>query len=234
MEIGNKVFVKDWGQNYSSFYRWKDDVRELIWNWKTEIPDYSDTMFFVRHEYVPKLTQKGVPYKNGEKVLVSSTPAYKNYEYTILEAKQHPEQKDVIVFLLKSKEGCFVQINNKGISTMTPLQQKQVAHLETEKRLQALAVDNLGKWSLTSNPRDFPKELTKYLYDVNQNTQFGSGMTKAIIRYPYIPKEYTINGNDLCLGWEQDFNGKGCNLAEKDTITWSDLKKRFPENEFNG
>lgn len=55
---------------------------------------------------------------------------------------------------------------------------------------------------------------------------------KAIIRYPYIPKEYTINGNDICLGWEQDFNGVGCDLSDKETISWSELPKRFPENSF--
>ncbi len=230
MKIGDKVYVKNWGRHYSDVYRWVDGKKVSIWGWETKIPDYSSIDFFINRKYTPKLTRKGLPYKNGEKVLVSNVPDYKNYEYTILEEKQYPGENR-IVFLLASKNGCYAQIDNFGISYMTPEQQQTVKHLENEKRLQALAVDNLGKWDINVKKKEFPKELLKYLYDSNQNSQFGNVMTKATIKYPYIAKEYTINGNDLCLGWEQSFDG-GSSLKEKEVITWDELKNRFPENKF--
>jgi hypothetical protein len=133
---------------------------------------------------------------------------------------------------LSSERGCWVQIGEGGLSTLTVEEQEKVKHLESEKRLQALAIDNLGKWTIDVKKDEFPKELLKYLYDTNQNTQFGSGMTKAIIKYPYISKEYTVNGNDICLGWEQFYNGEGCDLSDKETISWYQMKERFPENTF--
>jgi hypothetical protein len=229
-KIGDEVYVKDWMQRYSDVYKWVNNVRTLVWNWKTKIPDYSAIDFHIQREYKPKLTLKGKPYKNGDTILISEIPVYKNYKYTILEKTINLEGEDL--FLIASKEGCYVQINEFGITTLNIEEQKRVEHLESEKRLQALAKDNLNKWTINDDFNKFPKELIKYLYDTNQNTQFGSGMTKAIIKYPYISKEYTINNNDICLGWEQEFNGTGCDLSDKEIINWNQLSKRFPENKF--
>ncbi len=233
MKVGDKVYVKDWGKRYSNIYKWVNNEKVSIWKWKTKIPDHSDPTFFNLYHHRPKLTAKGVPYKDGSTILVATIPAYKNYEYTILEAKQVP-MEDKIIFLLASNNGCYIQVGDKGLSTMTIEEQEKVKHLETEERLQALAIDNLGKWSIDSDTKKFPKELLKYLYDTDQRTQFGSGMTKAIIKYPYIANEYTINGNAICLGWEQTYNGKGCDLTEKETISWDEMKIKFPENDFKG
>ena len=229
MNIGDKVYIIDWLQIYSDVYRWVDDKKESIWNWETEIPNYSSIDFHIKRKYIPKLTKKGKPYANGKTVLKSEIPAYKNYEYTILETRTRKDGK--ILFLVSSKEGCFVQIGEKGITKMTFAEQKLVAKLEKELHLQALSVKNLRKWDINSKKKDFPKELLKYLYDKNQNSQFGNTMTKATIKYPYISKEYTINGNDICLGWEQSFDG-GCDLSNEDIISWNELAKRFPENKF--
>lgn len=230
MKINDKVFVSNWGKLYSDVFKWIEGQRVPIWPWKTEIPIYSSPMHFHERKYKPKLTVQGKPYKDGSKELISDIPAYKDYEYTVLEKTTRNDGK--VICLLSSEKGCYVQIEEEGLTSMTPEEQIKVAHLENSRRLQALAKDNLGKWSIKSDRKLFPKELLKYLYDRNQTTQFGRGMTKAIIKYPYIAKEYTVNGNDLCLGWEQLYNGKGCDLSGKETIVWSELPKRFPENSF--
>lgn len=232
MQVKDKVFVSDWGKQYSDIYRWIGNTKCLIWEWKTLIPNYSSTDLHWKYIYEPNLTLKGTINKREPKKLVSKTPEFKNFEYTVEEITSNKEGK--VIYLLSSKEGCWVQIGEGGISTLSLEEQEKVKHLESEKRLQALAVQNLNKWTLeTATKKDFPIELLKYLYDTNQSTLFGSSMTKAIIRYPYISKEYTINGNDICLGWEQDFNGEGCDLSDKETISWNEMKQRFPQQKFN-
>ena len=236
MKIGDKFYVSDWREQYTSFYRWVNGVKQSIWDWKSKVPDYSSTDFHWKFVYEPNLTLKGTVNKREPKKLVKKIPVFKNYEYELVEFKnndRNDEYKDIIC-LLKSNEGCWIQIGNKGLSTLTLEDQEKVKHLEQEKRLQALAKDNLGKWTINVKKDEFPRELIKYLYDTDQRTCFGSSSpnTKAIIRYPYIPKEYTINGNDICLGWEQDFNGIGCDLSDKEVISWNELPKRFPENRF--
>jgi len=251
MKVNDKVYVKNWGNVYSNFYKWVDGERISIFDWKTKIPNYSDVTFFHERKWTPKLTLKGEPYKNGDTVLVSDIPAYKNYEYTLIECHTHPKGGEIstdfrtkgnpsakvyyypkYVWLAKSDNGCYIQITEEGLSTLTTEEQKKVANLESEKRLQALAKDNLGKWCMNDDLKLFPKELIKILYDKDQRTLFGSSMTKAIIKHRYIAKEYTINGNDLYMGWEQNFNGVGCDLIGKETIDWNGLKRRFIESKF--
>lgn len=230
MKFKDKVFVSDWLKQYTNIYKWENNNKIKIFDWKTTIPDYCNIEFHWKGIYEPNLTSKGTLNKREPRKLVSRTPEYKNFEYTIEEIITHKEN---LIYLLSSKEGCWVQIGEGGISTLTFEEQEKVKHLETEKRLQSLAIKNLNKWTIdTANKKDFPKELLKYLYDVNQNTLFGSSITKAVIKYPYISKEYTVNNNDICLGWEQDYNGVGCDLTDKETITWNELKQRFPENRF--
>lgn len=231
MNIKDKVFVSDWDKQYSNIYRWEDNIKSVVWGWKTIIPDYSGTDHHWEYTYEPNLTLKGTVNKREPRKLVSKSPKFKNFEYTIEEISSKPNGK--LIYLLSSKEGCWIQIGEGGICTLSTEEQAKVKHLESEKRLQALATQNLNKWSVKSDLKQFPKELLKYLYDTNQRTMFGSQITTAIIRYPYIPKEYTINGNDLCLGWEQDYNGIGCDLSDKETISWNQMKQRFPEQTFN-
>ncbi len=220
MKVGEKVYVKDWGKIYTGSFS--------IFNWKTKIPDYSTITFHIKTITKPKLTKKGVPYKNGDREFVKRVYEYKSYRYTILEIVQ---KEDTQVCLIASNEGCYVQIGIDGLIKMNPEDFDKVKHLESELELQTLAFENLGKWTY-ENATKFPKQLVKYLYDRNQNTLFGSNTTTAIIRYPYIHKDYTVLGNNICLGWEQDFNGKGCDLSDKETITWEELPEMFPENRF--
>lgn len=220
MKVGNDVYVKDWGKIYTGSFS--------IFNWKTKISDFSTIFFHVEKIYEPKLTKKGVPYKNGDKVFVKEIKKYKTYKYKILETIQ---QEDVKICLIASEENCYVQIQEEGLIQMSNENFDKVKHLENELELQILAFENLGKWTY-KNATEFPKELVKYLYDKNQTTLFGSNTTTAIIRYPYIHKDYTVLGNNICLGWEQDFNGEGCDLSDKETITWEELPKMFPENRF--
>ena len=230
-KVGDKVFVSNWNKEYSDVYRWTNGIKTIIWKWKTKIPDYSSTMFHWKYIYESNLTLKGSLNKRKPRKLVSKTPEFKNFEYTIEEITSNKEGK--LIYLLSSEEGCWIQIGEGGLSTLTIKEQEKVKHLQQEKRLQILAVQNLNKWTLeTANKKDFPEELLKYLYDTNQNTQFGAGMTKAIIRYPYVSKEYTVNGNDICLGWEQHFNGKGCDLTNLETVSWNQMKERFTEQNF--
>ena len=76
--------------------------------------------------------------------------------------------------------------------------------------------------------------LNKVLYDEDQRTCFGSDFpnTRAIITYNYIPKEYTIDNIPLYLGWSQNYNGVGCDLDNKETVNWNDLKKIFLHSNF--
>ena len=231
MSIKDKVFVTDWGQRYSDIYRWDGGVKSVIWNWKTHIPSYSEPDFYWQYFYEPNLTLKGTVNKKEPRKLISKFPKFKNFEYTIEEITQKSNTE--LIYLLSSQEGCWIQIGEKGISTLSITEQEKVKHLESEKRLQALAIQNLNKWSIKSNLKEFPEELLKYLYDINQTTLLGSTLTQSVIRYPYIPKEYTINGIDICLGWEQDYNGKGCDLFDKETISWNQMKQRFSEQTFN-
>ena len=226
-EVESKVYVKDWGKSYSDFHTWASGNKKSIFDWKSEIPYCSDTPHFHERVYTPKLTAKGLPYKNGDTILLNDPRAFENYEYTILEKLQRDSR---IICLISSKNGCFVQVNEEGLSSLTPKEQQLVAHLENEKRLQAMANENLGKWSIKDNLKKFPKELIKYLYDRNQNVQFGAGMSKGVVKYPYIHKDYTINSNDLCMGSECLYDGVGCDLTDKDTIVWSEMQARFPEN----
>lgn len=236
MKIGSKVYVCDWGKQYTDIYRWINGERQSIWNWKTEIPDHSSPIFHHKFIHEDNLTLKGTINKREPKKLVDKTPVYKNFEYTIEEITTRKETGKLI-YLMSSKEGCWVQVGEDGVSTLTPEEQEKVKHLEKEKSLQALAKQNLGKWSINDDLKNkFPKELIKYLYDRDQRTCFGSNFpnTKAIIRYPYVSKEYTKNGNDICLGWHQNYNGIGCDLSDKKTISWKELPARFPENKFKG
>lgn len=232
MKIGDKVYVTDWLQKYSSVNTWIAGKQQLVFPWTKEIPKYCDCQFFIKIVKEPNLTLKGTVNKRDPFKIIDRIPIYENFEYTIEEIIPHPTTGDS-VYLLSSKEGCWVQITKKGLSTLTPEEQEKVKHLETEKRLQALAKDNLGKWTVETARHDtVPKELIKTLYDTNQNVCFGSEWpnTKGIVTYIYLPKEYTINGNDLYLGSSVNYNGKGCDLTDKETISWKDLKTRFPEN----
>lgn len=230
-DIGDKVYVKDWGKQFTDFYKWENNERKLIWNWKTCIPNYSstDSHWEIKHE--PILTVKGIPYKDGRTKVVARNPVYKDYEYTILEKTVRKDSCHI--YLLSSNHTdiealkCFVQIGKDGLTTMTPEEQHEVQRLEKIASLQALALDNLSKWKKTDNLKNFPRELIKVLYDSDQNVLFGRAYTKGIVTYEYIPKEYTVDNKDLFLYSSISYNGKGCSLEDKDVTTFEEAQKRF-------
>lgn len=237
----DKVYVSDWMQRYSDFSRWNNltKSRENVFPWKTKLPKYikesNDTV--VR---TPKLTQKGLPFKNGDMIEVSREETHKSYEYTIREIITHPTNPDVTVALISSNHTeqewlkVWAQINIKALTSLTIEEQESLKHLQKKKHLQALAKNNLNKWSLKDNLKEFPKELLLTLYDENQNVQFGSNITKGIVTYNIIPKDYTINGIPLYLSSSISYNGEGCELLDKPTTSWVKLSKLCKEQKFNG
>ena len=135
-KLGDRVFVSNWGQNYSDFFTWKDGKRTSIWKWKTEIPDYTSTGFHVKTKTRPVLTAKGVPYKNGKSEVVSRINTYKNYEYEILECVKNDEGE--LIYLLSSTHTnvnslkCYVQIGEFGLTKLSVEEQEKIKN--TRKR----------------------------------------------------------------------------------------------------
>lgn len=240
MKLNDKVYVSNWMQIYSTFSRWNDEkqIRETVFPWKTELPQYikqsNDTVV-----YTPKLTQKGLPFKDGSKIEVSREQTHKSYEYTIREIIQHPENSETTICLISSNHvdndwgKVWVQIDIKALTTLTIEEQESLKHLQKEKHLQALAKNNLGKWKLGDNLKDFPKELLQIFYDEDQRVLFGSSMSKGIVTYNIIPKEYTVDNIALYLSSSISYNGKGCNLSDKSVITWEKLSKMCSNQKFN-
>jgi hypothetical protein len=239
LQIEDKVYVSNWMQRYSYFRKWnyETNASENIFPWKTELPKYinesNDTV--VR---TPKVTQKGLPFKNGETIEVSREQTHKSYEYTIRETITHHINTDVTVALISSNHTeqewskVWAQINIKALTSLTLEEQESLKHLQEKKHLQALAKNNLNKWRLEDNLKEFPKELLLTLYDENQNVQFGSGMTKGIVTYNIIPKEYTINRIPLYLSSSVVYNGDGCELLDKLTTSWIKLRGLCTEQKF--
>lgn len=215
---GDFVFVIDWGKQYSKIGGGNGVFFDC--------PDYSSPCFF--WEVIKENTSKS-QLRRYEKV-ISRTPVWKNFKYEVIDFIEHPNG-DGIIYLLASQnvntwDRCYVEIGELGLYRLTPEQYK-------DKEFNALREANLKKWKISDNTELFPKELLKYMYDSNQNTLFGANVIKATIRYPYIPKEYTVLGNNICLGWEQVFDG-GSSFDKQLSVNWTDLKRLFPENTFRG
>lgn len=240
MKLNDKVYVSNWMQIYSTFRKWNNEkqISETVFPWKTELPQYikqsNDTVV-----YVPKLTQKGLPFKDGSKIEVSREQTHKSYEYTIREMLQHPNDSEITICLISSNHAdsdwnkVWVQADIKALTTLTIEEQESLKHLQKEKHLQALAKNNLGKWKFGDNLKDFPKELLQIFYDEDQRVLFGSSMTRGIVTYNIIPKEYTINNVALYLSSSILYNGEGCDLSDKSTITWEKLSKMCTNQKFH-
>lgn len=181
-----------------------------------ECPNYSSPTFFTESIYYVK------PTRSKEGVLKEKIFHYKNFQYEVVEFTEHPEEPGLYIYHLKSLKKnnhygfgeCHVEIDENGISKSS------------------LKDFHKSKWLITDDFKKFPKELLKYLYDKNQTTLFGSITTKATIKYRYIPKEYMKNNIPFLIGWEQSFDGS-CDLKDKETTTWEELRKIFTENKFS-
>ena len=234
MKVGDKVFVIDWGKMYSSFYRYVDGEKQSVFNWKTEIPAYSDISFHWHHEYEPNLTLKGTVNKRDPKKLKSKTPVYKDYKYEILEMMVHPTYPEVNLCLIASthvKETwrkCFVQIDEQGLSFIT-------AEQFADETFNALKEFHKGKWNINSNHKLFPEELLQIVYDVDDNVLFGSRYVKGKVMYKYIPKEYAVDNIPIIVGTTVSYDGKGNQDLPKDALLmyWKELSGMFSNNKFS-
>lgn len=240
MKLNSKVYVSNWMQIYSTFRKWniEKQIMETVFPWKTKLPEYinqsNDTVV-----YVPKLTQKGLPFKDGSKIEVSREQTHKSYEYTIREMLQHPNDSETTICLISSNHAdddwnkVWAQIDIKALTTLTIEEQESLKHLQKEKYLQALAKNNLGKWKLGDNLKDFPKELLQIFYDEDQKVLFGSFMTGGVVTYNIIPREYTVDNVALYFSSSVLYNGEGCDLSNKSTITWEKLSKMCSNQKFH-
>lgn len=195
---------------------------------------------------------KPVRFKIPESYTTYMKPKNKNIQYIIKDLIENPDYGKIIwdaelqstipehsipennsystdkfYYLIKTKEGTDIYYFQRGETGLSKLHPEKY-ELNQRKKLE---LQNKKKWSINDTEK-FPKELIRYYYDVNQNVLFGSKIIKGIVKYPYIPKQFTKNGNPICLGVSILYNETGCDLSDKQIINWKDLKEIFPENTF--
>jgi len=209
------VYVIDWGKQYSDLYRWVNGVRENIFPIKTELPNYCETEFYWKCTYEPNLTLKGTVNKREPTKLVSREPVYKDFKWKIVEKFKHPS-KDKTLLLLTSIEptGCYIVMGEKGVSDLP--------------RQEYLEKQNLGKWNRNAinkhTMKDIPKEIISVFYDKDDNVLFGNRMTKGLVSYFYLDKQYSTDNKPIFLYSSITYDGKG-NKACPDR----DLIKEYKE-----
>jgi len=204
------VYVIDWGKHYSTLTVWNCLLgrRENLFNIKTKIPDYSGINHHWEFVYEPNFTLKGTINKREPKKLVDKIPKYKNYKWEIVERVKHPENGDTLLLLASTHTDkdwmkCYVLIGEKGVSTLTP---EQYAN----EKFNATLEGNYGKWNRNSLDRDdVPEEIKSVFYDINDNVQFGSGMTKGLVSYIYLDGKFSIDKKPIYLGCSISYDGKG-------------------------
>lgn len=231
MKVGDKVFVIDWGKHYSDLFKYEKNRKIKVFNWEYDIPDIyvTSTSFHWERIREPRLTLKGEPFKNGETILVSEKPLYKYYKYEILEIIEHPNQGkfNTLVYLLKSKEGCIVQIGKGGLSKMT------IEQYNNEK-YDAFIRENLNKWSLESDFKQFPQELITTYYDSNGAALFGTNTVNSSIKYKVVDGKYTVDGKPICIGTSCLYDGGEEAKKHNNFITWDELKQICSNQNFQG
>lgn len=229
MKIGDKVYVVNWGCQYSDFYTYKNDIKEKIFDFTLNIPDYSSIEHHWSYIYEPNLTLKGTVNKREPTKLVSKIPLYKEYKYEILEIIQHPvDFKNIYLIrsLIEGKESwqqCYVIIGEAGISELTP---KEFA----DAKFNATSNFHLGKWtSETIDRKNVPKEIVSEVYDSNDRVLFGSMVTRGKVSYKYVDAKYTKDNKPIYIGCSVLYDGKGnANLPpEAKIMQFSDIKKMF-------
>jgi hypothetical protein len=259
-QVGDKVFVIDWGKHYSSITRWNEESRkrENIFPWKTEVPNYCGINYHWSHEYEDNLTLEGTINKKEPKILVSKTPVYKDYKWEILEIIYHPEAgqyhyteeqrttngwgdskyTESPIYLLASTHTdkdwmkCYVQIEEEGLSFITPEQY-------ADEKFNALREFHKGKYTIEDRDKlevkGFPKELIKSVYDENDNVLFGSSYVKGKVYYNYIEGYFTKDGIPFIVSVGINYDGKGNSDLPDDALVMSyyELPKMFPNNKFS-
>ena len=250
MKVGDKVFVINWGRQYS-----KTGGGNGVFDWNIKIPKYSSTSFFNKHIQEEIMKVDGKPFKRPQFKTKETIREWKNFKYEVLEMMKHPKAgqytqneewrarnptsewandkyEDVNICLIASPEGCYVEIAEEGLSFLTP---------EQYADNQFNAVKEFHKRKYTVRDRDrgevkgFPKELIKSVYDVDDNVLFGSSYVKGKVGYNYMEGEYTKDGIPFIISVSVSYDGKGnLDLPEGSLIMpYRDLHKMFPNNEFS-
>lgn len=235
MQVGDKVFVVNWGKCYSTMYKWEDGERKTLFGWETPIPDYSSIDFHWQTEYEPNLTLKGTVNKREPRKIKNRFPIYKEYKYEIMEMKQHPSQPDKTVCLIAATHPehawsrCFVQIGIDGLSYLTP---EQFA----DKEYNALKEFHKGRYSVEGPYpfKELPEEFLKKIYDTDDNVLFGSHYIKGKVYYQYIDGFFMKDGVPYILSSGILYDGVGNSDLPEGTLimAFEDLPKMFPNNKF--
>jgi len=84
------------------------------------------------------------------------------------------------------------------------------------------------------------KHYSKILWDSKNKSTIGDNpfqtFTTSILYY-YIPKDLMEDGEEIFVGWENAYDGgkkqtDASKLEDFETITWNELKIRFPKTQF--
>jgi len=239
MKKDDFVFVIDWGKRYQNGY-----ISSNKW-FKTEIPQYSGTNFYWKIVTEPNLTLKGKINKTEPTRVIDRIPIWKSFKYEVLEVIKHPnageysqtekviraypdigfKYTDKNILLLKSKNGCYVIVQEDGVSKLTPKQHK-------DKLYNALVGYHTGKYTkddvIRGKIEGFPDELISTVYHKDDNVLFGSAIVKGKVMYKYIDAKYTKGDKPLYLYVTISYDGKGnCNLPEEATILTQEEMNSF-------
>jgi hypothetical protein len=156
-------------------------------------------------------------------------------EMVHLENKLNPKlewKKRAYVRYLGTKQGqksgedwekCWVIINEKGVSTLTPEQY-------ADAKFNALVESNLRKWDRnTMNKKDIPETLISKIYDENDNVLFGSCYTKGKVSFHYLDGKYSTDGKHIFICSSVLYDGEGNSTLPKDAIimSFNNIKKHI-------
>lgn len=245
MKVKDKVYVIDWGKQYTTL-KLPAELQPLIDRCYTTIDHWE-------YIYEPNYTLKGTINKREPKKLVDKIPLYKNYKYRIAAIFKHPKageytQTEEIREYWKDKGGaddkytekdllllisidstkycqCYVIIEESGVSKLTSEQYKN-------EQFNSLIENNLGKWDreivnstlkVGDNDLQIPKEIRSVFYDSNDNVLFGSHMVKGLVTYEYLDAKFSIDNKPIYLGCSILYDGKG-NSEVKDNSLIKDFK----------
>ncbi len=226
---GDKVFVVDWGKQYS-----RTSGNGVFWK---DLPQYSSTEFF--WEIITENKSKS-QLRRYEKV-IARNPVWQNFKWEVVDWKMHPKAgeessrfqdgtvfyyTDKPIYLLKAEgKNCYVEISEDGVSKLAKEQ------YENEK-FNAFREAHLGKWSyaeLKVKENKFPKELEGVYYDNNDRVLFGSSYTRGKVGYHYAPAEFVKEGVPVYLHCSILYDGEGNSTLPEgvEMVNWKDLKNIF-------
>lgn len=221
MNVGDKVYVVNWGKHYSQITRRNSETKEIenIFPIQTKLPPYCGISHHWKYVYEPNLTLKGTVNKREPKKLVEKIPVYKDYKWEVLEIFKHPEtgksgytEENLLLLASthtdKNHMKCYIIIEEGGVSLLTPEQYK-------DANFKAFIQANLKKYDKT-NFKDAPDEIISVYYDKDDNVLFGSCMVKGLVSYRYLESRFTKDEKPLYIGWEITYGKSLEDVPEED------------------